>query len=90
MKKVKKKDNQKLKSQSGQLAIEAVLIVVLLLSLSLFASKWLRDNEVLAKMISGPWKHIAGMMATGNWQPTDDAIAEGTHPHLNTMTRTGD
>lgn len=83
--KVKNREGQK-----GQLAIEAVLIVILLMSLSLFATKYMRDNNVLANMISGPWKVIAGMMATGNWTSEDEAYATGTHPHLNGMSRVGD
>ncbi|MCO5112846.1 MAG: hypothetical protein M9899_01590 [Bdellovibrionaceae bacterium] len=77
-------------NQVGQLAIEAVLIVILLLSLSLFVTKYMRDNQVLSKMVAGPWKRLAGVMATGNWVPEDQAYGSTLHPHTSTMTRTGD
>lgn len=82
--------NQMLQNQKGQLAIEAVLIVVLLLSLSIFASRYIRDQNLMGKIISEPWSQIAGMMATGNWQAAQSALDENRHPHVNTMTREGD
>jgi hypothetical protein len=77
-------------SQKGQLAIEGVLILVLLLSLSIFASRYIRDQNLMGKIISEPWSQIAGMMATGNWQAAQSALDENLHPHVNTMTREGD
>lgn len=79
-----------LTNQQGQLAIEGVLIVVLLLSLSIFASRYIRDQNLMGKMVSEPWRQIAGMMATGNWRPTQSALDDNLHPHVNTMTREGD
>lgn len=87
---MKKDKKQNRRSQTGQLAIEAVLIVVLLLSLSLFVTKYMRDNQVVSKMVAGPWKRLSGMMATGNWAPEDQAFGQVMHPHTNTMSRTGD
>lgn len=88
MKKIKSKNITD--NQVGQLAIEAVLIVILLLSLSLFVTKFMRDQQVISKMVAGPWKRLAGVMATGNWTPEDQGFGARLHPHTNTMTRTGD
>lgn len=82
--------NETLSDQQGQLALEAILIIVLLLSLSIFASRYIRDQNLMGKMISEPWQQIAGMMATGNWRPAQSALDENLHPHVNTMTREGD
>jgi hypothetical protein len=76
--------------ERGQLAIEAVLIVVLLLSLTIFASREIRNRNLIGKMVSGPWQNISGMMSTGNWQAPQSALDANLHPHVNTMTREGD
>lgn len=78
------------KSEQGQLAIEAILIVVLLLSLSLFASREIRNRNLISKLIAEPWSQIAGMMETGNWSAPQPAMDSNRHPHVNTMTREGD
>lgn len=85
-----KKQSTKTLNQKGQLSFEAVLIVVLLLIISTFATRYIRDNKLMARLLSGPWSHIAGMMETGNWDPPTKAWDETKHPHVNTMTRTGD
>lgn len=86
---VKKVDYRR-KSQSGQLAVEMVMIIVLLLSLSIYASRYVRDRNLMGKLVSGPWKQISGMIETGNWQAPVNAMDEGMHPHVNTLTRIGD
>lgn len=85
-----KKNNKQILNQKGQLSFEAVLIVILLLIISTFATRYIRDNKFLARMLSGPWSRMAGMMETGNWDPPAKAWDETKHPHVNTMTRTGD
>ncbi len=85
IKKLKKK-----KEEKGQMAIEGVLIVVLLLSLSIFASRQMRDRNFIGKMIAEPWRQISGMMSTGNWTDSQKAFDENRHPHVNTLTRVGD
>ena len=76
--------------ERGQLALEAVLIVVLLLSLTIYGSREIRNRNLIGKIVSGPWQSISGMMSTGNWQSPQSALDENLHPHVNTMTREGD
>ncbi len=76
--------------QQGQIAMEGVLIIVLLLSITMFASRYIRDQNLMGKIISEPWRQISGMMATGNWKAPQTALDENLHPHVNTMTREGD
>lgn len=78
------------KSEKGQIAIEAVLITVLLLSLTIFGSRYIRNQNLIGKIISEPWRQLSGMIATGNWQAPESAMDENLHPHVNTMTRVGD
>lgn len=88
-KKVQKKSTKKT-SERGQLAVEAMMIVLLLIGLSLYASREIRRRNLMGKIVSGPWQQISGMMATGNWQRTEQAMENHQHPHVNTMTRVGD
>jgi hypothetical protein len=63
----------------GQILIESVLMMVVLLGLLFTGTRMLRDNEVIAKLISGPWILIAGMVENGQWKPV--AQARANHPN---------
>ena len=76
--------------QKGQLAIEMVLIIVTLLALALFVSREIRNRNLIGKLISGPWKQISGVMATGNWKDPEEAMESNLHPHVNGVSRAGD
>lgn len=90
MERVKLKKKIKKEYERGQLAMEAVLLVVLFVSLAIFASREIKNRNFMGKMVSGPWKVLAGVMATGNWKATDEAFSNNLHPHVNTQSRTGD
>lgn len=77
-------------SQKGQLSIEAVLIVIVLISLSLFVSREIKNRNLVGKLVSGPWKKISGMMSTGNWKDPNEAMDSHLHPHVNGISREGD
>lgn len=77
-------------NQSGQMALEAVLIVVLLLSLTIFITREIRSRNLIGGMIAEPWRQISGMMSTGNWMDGQKAMDQNLHPHVNPLTRQGD
>ncbi len=83
-------ETTKHKNEKGQLALESVLIVTLLLSLSIFASREMKKRNFIGSLIAEPWKQISGMMSTGNWADSQTALDDNLHPHVNTMTRIGD
>lgn len=90
MVKLKTKNKEHKKNEKGQMAIEAVLITVLLLSLTIFASRQMRSRNFIGRMIAEPWRQISGMMSTGNWMDSQQALDNNLHPHVNTLTRVGD
>lgn len=69
---------KRMRSQSGQLTIEAILIMTILTSISIYFSRYVKSNELLASVVEGPWKPIQGMIENGVWQSGDKAKAQ--HP----------
>lgn len=57
-------------SQDGQMTIEAVLILVVLASFALAASRAFRDRQILQSIVGSPWGHMRGMIENGIWDPT--------------------
>jgi hypothetical protein len=66
---------KRMSSQSGQIAVEAVLIGVVIVSIALAVSKNFRSNGVLAKLVEGPWAYVDGMARHGVWAPAQNAAA---------------
>ncbi len=58
------------KSNKGQMAIEAVLLMVVLVGAFLFLTKQLKDKKLLAKLVKGPISSVAAMTAYGTWKDT--------------------
>lgn len=77
--------NSSLKAQSGQVVIETVLLIALLVGLSMFLTKALRDYELPKKLVLEPWGRLDGMIQCGTWQScgrstkSGGAAKEGAH-----------
>lgn len=56
-----------LKNQSGQLIIEGVLIIVVLMAVTFAAGKYFKDKEVVKSVITGPFENLAGLLQNGVW-----------------------
>ena len=67
-----------------------MMLVILMVALALFSSREIRSRNIMGKIVSGPWRDISGMMETGNWKAPQSAMDNNEHPHVNTITRTGD
>jgi hypothetical protein len=67
------------RNNSGQLTVEAVLILAIFVSVMYAGSRALRDGEVLARLVERPWGYIAGMIENGLWQAGQ--AGQGQHPH---------
>jgi hypothetical protein len=52
---------KRLRSQSGQLTIEAILIMTILTSLSIYTSRFIKSNGLVADLVEGPWKQHPSM-----------------------------
>ncbi len=59
----------RLKNKQGQFALEAVLLMTVMLSAVLLGLKVLRENDVLSNLVEAPWARTAGMIETGVWGP---------------------
>ncbi|MGZ3770631.1 MAG: hypothetical protein ACXVCP_13555 [Bdellovibrio sp.] len=69
-----------LPNNKGQFVIEAVLIMTVTMSLVMWGSKKFRDDKFLAKLISGPWQKVSGMIEAGVWEPPNKA--RKLHPNF--------
>ena len=71
------------KNDKGQSAIEAVLLIVIFVSITATVAREFKESEVIAELISGPWKRLDGMIQNGVWQP----VKEGNELHPNRFKR---
>lgn len=68
-----------LRNQSGQMFIETILVMMVLLGAIYFVGKEFRSNNFVAGLVSGPWKNLAGMIQNGVWgSPT---VTMKMHPN---------
>lgn len=65
--------------QSGQITVEAVLIVTLLFSTVFAGTRLIRDQQLLSRLVQGPWQHLAGMIENGYWGSAE--IGRAKHPN---------
>lgn len=74
-----------IKNRAGQITIEAVLVLALLMSAIFAISNQLKSGQYISKMVEGPWSYLAGMIENGIWMPA----ASGKAKHPNQITRHG-
>lgn len=63
-------------NNKGQFAIEAVLLLTVLVGLFMFVTKLVRDKGMISKLVEKPLTNIAAMTAYGTWKP-DGCTAPG-------------
>ena len=75
--------------QRGQMTIEAVLIMTVLLGIVTAASAQFRSKNVMQTLAAGPWQYVRGMIECGIW---DKTLANPHHPNAKTrhLTPIGD
>jgi len=73
-----------LKSQSGQVAMEAVLLAVVSLGLLGATLRFLRDDKTLDKLTNVAWSGVANMTEYGNWPGQNTPV----HPNNSSRVRT--
>ena len=57
----------KLNEQSGQMIVESVLIMTMLVGFAFIVSSNMRSSETISKLVSGPWANLAGVIQNGAW-----------------------
>ena len=68
-----------LSNSNGQVIIENVLLMTILIGGIIFLSNSLRESETVAKLVSGPWTKISGMLECGVWEAPSKACSQ--HPN---------
>jgi len=74
--------------QSGQLIIEAILIMTLFFGIAVLIKQKFSDKNIVGAMVAKPWGQISGMMSNGVWKP--EAQGRELHPQANIFSREGD
>ncbi len=65
-------------SRSGQATMEAVLLMIVAMSISFAVLNSMRSNSVMQSMVEGPWSPLRGMIENGVWRK--HTIAPRFHP----------
>ncbi len=68
-----------LANQKGQQVTEAVLIMVVFMAFTLAVAQFFKGQEILKKLVTGPWDNLAGMLQNGVWQPAKRGAV--SHPN---------
>ncbi len=55
-------------NNKGQVAIESLLLMVVLLSVFLLLSKTIKEKKLLSKLVSRPITNVQAITAYGTWQ----------------------
>ena len=64
------------KNNKGQIAIESVLLMTVLLSVFFLVTKTIREKQLVSKMVATPMKNVKAMTGYGTWN-ADGCTAPG-------------
>jgi hypothetical protein len=78
------------RNAKGQMVVEAVLIMVVLLGIQLMVARYFKGNEVLKQLITGPWAAMAGMLQNGVWLPRERGAISHPSGHTRHITIQGE
>jgi hypothetical protein len=73
----------KVKNQKGQVLIEAVLLLTLVVGMWSVFSKYAKQKKWFDSLVNGPWQTMSGMIETGVW----DAPQKSKSKHPNSFNR---
>jgi hypothetical protein len=69
-----------LKSQKGQMTLEAVLLMVIGVTFVTVASESLKRKNVLGTLVAEPWGVMQGMIQNSIWAPAEAGSSD--HPNV--------
>lgn len=76
------RQHSSLRNQRGQVIIEYILMMVVMLTLSFMIQKFLKSSEFIQKLSIQPWGRLDGMIQCGVWKPCGvETKAPGMHPN---------
>lgn len=64
---VNAKCSSQLNRQSGQMIVESVVIMLVLLTIMAVFTTTMKQNEIFSRLVVGPWQSLAGMLQNGAW-----------------------
>lgn len=67
------------RSSKGQVLIEAVLLLTLLVGMWSLFSRYAKQKKWFDSLVNGPWQSMSGMIETGVWDSPQKARAK--HPN---------
>lgn len=66
--------------ERGQMVVEMVLMLVVMAGVTIFVTKTFRDNDFIAKLVSGPWESLSGLIQNGVWGRPGETMSK--HPNV--------
>jgi hypothetical protein len=66
-------------NNKGQVIIEAVLLLTLVVGMWGLFSKYAKQKKWFESLVNGPWQTMSGMIETGVWETPNKARAK--HPN---------
>ncbi|MCB0390203.1 MAG: hypothetical protein KDD58_02875 [Bdellovibrionales bacterium] len=63
-----------IKKNKGQMVIEMILVMTVLLSLVGLVRSSLQSSEVFKTLVQGPWRVLSGMITSGTWDSPSEAV----------------
>lgn len=63
-------------NNKGQIAIESVLLMTVLISVFFLVTKTIREKQLVSKMVAGPMQNVKAMTGYGTWR-ADGCVAPG-------------
>lgn len=78
------------KHQSGQVIVEAVLMMTLMFGAVYFISQEFKSKNFIAQLVSGPWLSISGMIQNGVWGPPSETTLQHANSFYRVSTPQGD
>lgn len=76
--------SHRLSNQAGQIMVESILIMTVGFGLFVLMTNLLKGQDVIGKIVNGPWLKTSAMIETGTWSSSP---AEGRSKHPNTGKR---
>lgn len=68
-----------LKNQKGQMTIEAVLLLVIMVAMFTVVHRQISSRNMLSSIVRGPWEYVSGMISNGVWKAGD---SKKMHPNV--------
>ena len=68
-----------MKNSRGQMVVEMILLMVVLLAILGAIRTTLKENETITSLVQGPWLALSGMIQAGAWLAPQEAMTY--HPN---------